>query len=74
MAQHAALGTGTVKYTQITTATYTVTLGELSTGVNIFGVLFDGSVTITIPNDIPSTSLVTFVNEGVTGTITVQVG
>ena len=57
---HSAGGSSeaSVKYTAITTATYTILDGDLIEGTNIFGVNFAGAVTITVPSIVDSLKLI----------------
>lgn len=64
------------QYTPITTATYTMMLGNTVPGTNIFGVNYAGAVTITLPAAIPKDRMIIINDEsGAAGTnnITVQV-
>lgn len=71
--QHDAMGVQNelVHYQQVTTSTFTIDVNDLAEGVNIFGVLVTGDCEITLPASVPSTYLITIVDEGTTGTITV---
>lgn len=65
-----------VLYTQITSATRTITDSELKIGTNIFGVNYDGGVTITLPSGISPRKIIVINDEsGAAGTnnITIQV-
>lgn len=67
-------GHATVKYTNITSATFTITKSSLLHGHNIFGVNYAGDVTITIPNYVDPEMLITINDEsGSAGTNNITV-
>lgn len=69
-------GGGTfVKYTQITTPTYTIRASHLIEGLNIYGVNYPGEVNISMPKNIPPTMLITIKDESGSGsTNNIQLG
>jgi len=52
-----------VKYVQITTATFSFVNADLVPGQNIFGVNYNGDVTITIPEELPPEKIIIIKDE-----------
>ena len=64
----------TVNYRQITVASFRIKANDLISGLNIFGVLFNGEVTVYLPTNTPPDILINVKDEGGFGhTITLEV-
>ena len=64
-----------VKYTPVTTSTYTFTDRDLVAGMNIFGVNYNGNVTITLPAEVNPEKIIIIKDESAlagTNNITIE--
>lgn len=61
-----------VKFTAVTTTSYTVNASDLIVGHNIFGVDAGGDTTVKIPSSVPSTKIIVVNNEMTGNNVTVQ--